>query len=131
MPRDFDADLPQDLSFIAAGETFTMRLVDADVLAKYEDEETPDTAEEAVERLKARLTDFLIPGDAARWKKLSESGKVPYRTMNSIATWAWEVQTGRPTTPPPPSDPGRGGTEATSTAVSRSQAARQRAKASR
>lgn len=130
MPYDFDAELPQDLSFVAAGETFTMRLVDADVLAKYEDEGVPDTAEEAIERLKARLNDFLIPGDVARWKKLVESKKVPYRTMNRIAAWAWEIQTGRPTTPPSPSDSGRGGTGATSTDASRSRAAR-RAVASR
>lgn len=126
MPHDFDAELPEDLSFVAGGETFSMRLVEDTVLAKYEDEGIPETAEEAIERLRARIVDFLIPGDVARWKKLVESGKVPYRTMNRIASWAWEIQTGRPTTPPSPSESGRGGTEATSTDASRSRAARRK-----
>jgi hypothetical protein len=129
MPHDFDAELPQDLSFIAGGETFTMKLVDATILAKYEDEEAPETAAAAVERLRARLVDFLAEGDRERWETLVASGTVPYRTMNRIATWAWEVQTGRPTTPPPDSGSGRGGTGATSTDVSRSRAARARVKA--
>lgn len=129
MPHDFDAELPDDLSFVAGGETFTMRLVDPDVLAKYEDQETPASAEAAIEQLKARLIDFLIPGDVPRWEKHVKAKKVPYVTMNRIATWAWEVQTGRPTTPPSASDSGRGGTGATSTDASRSRAARARAKA--
>ncbi len=129
MPYDFDAELPDDLSFVAGGETFTMRLVGAGVLAKYEDQETPATAADAIESLKARLVEFLVPGDVDRFKKLVEAEKVPYVTMNRIATWAWEVQTGRPTTPPSASASGRGGTGATSTDVSRSQAARKRAKA--
>ena len=127
MPHDFDAELPDDLSFVAGGQTFTMRLVSADVLAKYEDEGVPETAEEAIERLRARLVEFLIPGDVERWEKLVEDGDVPYRTLNRIATWAWEIQTGRPTSPPSPSESGRGGTGATSTDVSRSRAARRKA----
>lgn len=129
MPHDFDAELPQDLSFVAGGQTFTMRLVSSEVLAKYEDEESPDTAEQAIEMLKARVVDFLIEGDRKRWEDLAATGEVPYRTMNRIATWAWEIQTGRPTTPPSPSDTGRGGSEATSTAASRSQAARAKVRA--
>lgn len=114
MPHDFDAELPQDLSFIAAGETFTMTLAGPEILAQYEDEADPETAEEAIDRLKARIFEFLIPGDRERWGKLVESGTVPYRTMNAIAVWAWEVQTGRPTQAASRSDGGPGGTGATS-----------------
>ena len=38
MPRDFDAELSEDLEFVVAGETFKMKYVRPEVLAAWEDE---------------------------------------------------------------------------------------------
>ncbi|HET9520698.1 MAG TPA: hypothetical protein VFO73_06625 [Candidatus Limnocylindrales bacterium] len=118
MPYNFDDELPDDLSFVVQGETFTMRLVGPEVLAKYEDEDDPESAEEAIERLNARIVEFLIPGDQKRWAALVEKGEIPYRQMNALGRWAWEVQTGRPTNPASPSAGGPGATGATSPVAS-------------
>lgn len=131
MPRDFDAELPDDLTFKVAGETFTMQLASPQVLAKYEDEPDAENAEESIERLTARIVDFLIPGDRTRWKKLMDDEKVPFVQLQSLATWSWGVQTGRPTQPVSPSAAGRGNTGATSSGdeASRAAGARQAARA--
>lgn len=119
MPQDFDAQNPDEdeLSFIAAGKTYRMRLVGPEILAQYEDETDPDTAAEAVVRLVARIREFLLEDDRKAWDAAVKAGTIPYRTLNAVALWAWGVQTGRPTSPESPSDDGRGDSGATSSAA--------------
>lgn len=114
MPRNFDTELEQDLSFVAAGETFTMKLASPQVMARYEDEPDAENAQDSIERLNARMADFLVPGDVERWNALMAAETVPFVQLAAISRWAWEVQTGRPTTPVSPSPGGRGNTGATS-----------------
>jgi len=130
MARNFDDELTDDLSFVVQGETFTMQLASPKVLARYEDEPDAANAEESIERLTARIVDFLIEGDRARWLKMMEDEKVPFVQLQSLATWSWGVQTGRPTTPVSPSAAGRGSTGATSSGgeAARAASARQAAR---
>lgn len=109
MPRNFDEELPQDLTFTVAGETFTMELASPTVLAKFEDAEDVKTGAEAVARTRERTTAFIAPGDRDRWNKLLDEDKVPFVTIKNLQDWMVEVQSGRPTTPPSPSAVGPGG----------------------
>lgn len=113
-PRNFDQELPDDLTFIAQGETFTMELAGPSVLAKFEDAEDAATGEQAVAIAKERMIAFTSPGDRDRLKALLDSDTIPYVQLHAIQRWMAEVQTGRPTTPPSPSPAGRGGTARTS-----------------
>lgn len=114
MTRNFDEELPTDLSFVVAGETFTMELAAPSVLAEFEDAEDVKTAAEAVQRARDRSIAFLQPGDRDRFTALMDEGKIPYVQVQKLQGWMLEVQTGRPTEQPSPSEPGRGGTAVSS-----------------
>lgn len=120
MPKDFDSDVEQDLSFTIGGETFKMRYVRPEVLAKWEDEPLEDKSEDVLKRQDARIVEFLEGEDAAeRWAKLRarENDAVPLVKINDLLTWMVEVQTSRPTKPPSPSAVGRGRTAPSSRAA--------------
>lgn len=114
MARNFDSELPEDLTFTAAGETFTLALASPQVLGEFEDLEKVTTGAEAVARARLRTTTFIQEGDRERWEKLLDEGRIPYRQLEAIQTWMVEIQTGRPTVQPSPSDSGPGGTAVTS-----------------
>ena len=114
MSKNFDAELEQDLSFVVGGQTFTMQLASPQVMARYEDEPDAENAQDSIERLNARMADFLVPGDRERWAELMASETVSFVHLAAVSRWAWEVQTGRPTTAVSPSGAGRGSTAATS-----------------
>lgn len=114
--RNFDDELPDELAFIAAGETFTMALASPQVLAEFEDAEEGTTAADAIALASKRTTAFLQEGDRERWEKLLADGKVPYVTLAALQTWMVEVQTGRPTELLSPSAGGPGSTARTSKA---------------
>lgn len=117
MPVDFDQQLPPDdeLTFIAQGQVFHMVLAAPSVLASIEDEDDENlTAQEATDRLVARIGQLLDSGDQTRWLEMAKAEQLPYRQVRAIWDWAWETQTGRPTQQPSASAGGRGSTEATS-----------------
>ena len=113
MPKDFDQDVEQDLSFTIGGETFKMRFVRPEVLAKWEDEPLEDKSEDVLKRQDARIIEFLDGEDSAeRWTKLREreTNAVPLVKINELLRWMVEVQTSRPTNLPSPLVAGRGKT---------------------
>lgn len=114
MARNFDEELPDDLTFTIAGETFTMVMAPPSVLAHFEDAEDVTTAESAVARARERTTAFIQEGDRERWGKLLDADAVPYLSLDRLQKWMIEVQTGRPTEPPSSSAPARGSGGATS-----------------
>lgn len=116
--HNFDEELPSDeLSFVAGGRTYTMIWAPAKVLADIEDEGPADTAELTTQRFRDRIASFLQPADRKAWVAAVDDGTVPFRVLKAVYERAWDVQTGRPTTPPSPSASGDGGTEATSSAA--------------
>lgn len=119
MPKNFDEMLNEDLTFIIAGESFTMHLVRPEVLAAWEDEEDPETSMESLAEADKKIKLFLAPEDHGRWDSLRARDENPVSSaaLNALIRWMIEVQTGRPTQTPSPSDSGPGSTEATSTAV--------------
>ena len=114
-------DLNEDMAFEVCGEKFTMKTVRPEVLALWEDEETPESAVKALELVDQRILAFLDNGNGQhdRWKELREreDNPVTIGQMNTILTWLMEEQTGRPTEQPSPSAPGRGRTAASSKAA--------------
>lgn len=120
MPKDFDSDVEQDLSFTIGGENFKMRYVRPEVLAKWEDEPTDEKSEEVLKRQDLRIVEFLEGEDASeKWMKLRarEKDAVPLVKINELLRWMVEVQTSRPTSPPSPSVAGRGRTAPSSRAA--------------
>lgn len=120
MPKDFDSDVEQDLSFTIGGETFKMRFVRPEVLAKWEDEPLEEKSEDVLKRQDLRIIEFLEGDDATeRWTKLRarETNAVPLVKINELLRWMVEVQTSRPTNPPSPSVAGRGRTAPSSKAA--------------
>ena len=120
MPRNFDEDRSTDMDFTVAGESFKMKYVRPEVLASWEDEEVAQNSEDALKQMDARIKLFLDDsnGGAKRWDELRarEENPVTMGQINDILLWMVEVQSGRPTTPPSPSDAGRGKTAASSKA---------------
>lgn len=114
MARNFDEELPDDLTFTIAGETFTMQLASPSVLAHFEDAETLTKAVDAIAFAQERILAFISPGDKERFQALLTDEKISYLAMTNLQKWMLEVQTGRPTEPPTPSAPGRGSSAATS-----------------
>jgi hypothetical protein len=112
--RNFDAELLEDdLSFQIGGEVFKMRYVRPEVLASWGDELVDGiSSEELLKRQDERIASFLDGTDDSRdrWMKLRarEDNAVPMVQVNELLNWMIEVQTSRPTTPPPPSVAGRG-----------------------
>ena len=118
--RNFDEEIEQDLSFQIGGEKFTMRYVRPEVLAAWESEDVDSTSAELLKQQDTRIIAFL--GDAEqgkRWEALRarEENAVPMVQVNELLRWMVEVQTSRPTTPPSPSESGRGRTARTSGAA--------------
>lgn len=127
MARDFDEMKLDDMTFVVAGETFTMVYVRPEVLVQWEDEEDgeAETAQRAVDRIDDRIVSFLDADDRARWAALRqrEDNPVAFVQMREIVRWMVETQSHRPTETPSASADGRGATAATSTAKSRSREA--------
>jgi hypothetical protein len=122
MPRDFDAEFAQDLEFTIGGEKFTMRLVRPEVIASWEDEDTPDKSIEALAYTDSKIKLFLDQnGSAERWDALRarEENPITLGQMNELLRWMVEAQSGFPTPQPAPSTPGRGRTATPSSARSR------------
>ena len=120
MPRNFDELIAKDLSFVLAGETFTMHYVRPEVLAAWEDEPDLDTAAESLLAADQKIKLFLPEADHARYDavRARDENPVTSEQLNAVLRWMIEVQTGRPTEQPSPSEPGPGSTEATSTEAS-------------
>jgi hypothetical protein len=119
MPRNFDDLLQKDLSFTIRGETFEMVYVSPEVLSAWEDDKSDENSAEALKKLDQRILLFLGGnGDHERWKKLRARKKEPVTMgqINALLMWMIEVQAGRPTIQPSPSDSGRGRTAASSKA---------------
>lgn len=119
MPKNFDELVKEDLTFVVAGESFTMHLVRPEVLAAWEDEEDPENSLESLKEADEKIKLFLAPEDHGRWDTLRarEENPVSSAHLNALIKWMIEVQTGRPTQSLSPSEPGPGSTAATSTAV--------------
>lgn len=134
--KNFDDMLAKDRDFTVAGETFQWRNVRPEVLTSFEsspsEEDVPDNASDE-EKIAAKLRNdnaawrlmddqillFLHKNDHERWRELRarEENPVTIAQLNAILVWLMEEQTGRPTVPSSPSDPGRGRTAATSKAA--------------
>jgi hypothetical protein len=113
VPKDFDSDFDQDLSFKIGGEEFQMRWVRPEVLASWDEETDTDKTEDALKRIDSRIMAFLANDENRdRWTKLraNEEVSLPLVKINELLTWMVEVQTSRPTTQPSPSGGGRGRT---------------------
>lgn len=120
MPRNFDEELGQDMSFTIGGETFGMRYVRPEVLALWEDEPDEEKSTDILKRQDARILQFLANDeDRERWTKLREREEdaLPLVHLNELLRWMVEVQTARPTNPPSPLATGRGRTAASSKAA--------------
>lgn len=120
MSRDFDQELESDLEFKIGGESFRMRYVRPEVLAAWDQNAPADKPEEALKELDERVKLFLenVNGAAERWDALRarEENPVTMGQLNALLMWMVEVQSGRPTSPPSPSVPGRGRTATSSKA---------------
>ena len=114
--RSFDTT--EDMAFEVCGEQFQMQTVRPEVLALWEDEETPETAVKALELVDERVLAFLDNGNGQhdRWKALREreTNSPSMGQLRGILEWMIEVQTARPTMPPSASARGRGASAATS-----------------
>ena len=114
-------DLNEDMAFEVCGEKFTMKTVRPEVLALWEDEETPESAVKALELVDQRILAFLDNGNGQhdRWKELRErdENSPSMGQLRGILEWMIEVQTARPTNQPSPSARGRGASAATSAAA--------------
>jgi hypothetical protein len=123
MARDFDQEFAQDLEFTIGGEKFLMRLVRPEVIASWEDEETPEKSVDALVYTDSKIKLFLdqTNGASERWDELRarEENPVSLGQMNEILRWMVEVQSGYPTPQPAPSAAGRGRTATPSSARSR------------
>lgn len=122
MHRDFDQEfVAEDLSFTIGGETFKMRYARPEVLAAWEDEEIPDKSVDALALNDQRIKQFLDSSNGAgdRWDTLRdrEENPVTMGQLNALLLWMVEVQSGRPTVPPSPSESGRGKTKLSSKAA--------------
>jgi len=119
MHRDFDQEfVAEDLSFTIGGETFKMSYARPEVLAAWEDEDIPDKSVDALALNDARIKQFLDSSNGAgeRWDALRarEENPVTMGQINALLMWMVEVQAGRPTIPPSPSDSGPGKTKPSS-----------------
>jgi len=114
MPRNFDEERKQDLEFVIRGEKFTMKVVRPEVIAAWEDDETPTKSIEALEYTDDKIKLFLANSDGShdRWDALRkrEEDPVSMGELNEILTWMIGVQSARPTAQPSSSAPGRGRT---------------------
>lgn len=120
MPRNFDEELNQDLSFTIGGETFQMRYVRPEVLASWEDEPDSEKSAEILKRQDERIEQFLVSEEnRERWRKLRarEDDALPLVHVTELLRWMVEVQTARPTNPPSPLVSGRGKTAPSSRAA--------------
>jgi hypothetical protein len=118
--KNFDEMLSQDRDFTVAGETFQWRNVRPEVLTSFEQSDDKDADADAAWRLMDdQILLFLHKNDHDRWRELRarEENPVTIAQLNAILLWLMEEQTGRPTVPSSPSDPGRGRTAATSKAA--------------
>jgi len=111
-------DITEDMAFEVCGEKFEMKTVRPEVLALWEDEETPESAVKALEVVDDRILAFLDNGNGQhdRWKALreNEDNSPSMGQLRGILEWMIEVQTARPTNQPSPSVAGRGRSAATS-----------------
>lgn len=116
MPRNFDELLEDDLTFILGGETFHMVYVRPEVLAAWEDDPSDEKAADALKRLDERIKLFLPADERDRYDavRAREDRPISMSQIQALATWAVEVQSGRPTETPSRSAPGRGRPAATS-----------------
>lgn len=116
--KNFDEMLSQDRDFTVAGETFQWRNVRPEVLTSFESAGEGD-ADATWRLMDDQILLFLHKNDHERWRELRarEENPVTIAQLNAILVWLMEEQTGRPTVPSSPSDPGRGRTAATSKAA--------------
>ena len=72
MPRNFDQEREQDLSFIIRGQDFKMRIVRPEVIATWEDEEMPDKSVDGLKYTDEKIKQFLENSDGSheRWDTL-------------------------------------------------------------
>lgn len=121
MLRDFDHEFVEDLEFKIGGETFKLKYVRPEVLAAWEDEELPEKSVDALKYTDNRIKLFMDTSNGAgeRWDAIRgrEENPVTMGQLNALLMWMVEVQSGRPTMPPSPSDSGPGKTARSSKAA--------------
>ena len=118
--KNFDEMLATDREFTVGGETFHWCDVRPEVLTSFEPSANgkDDDADATWRMMDDQILLFVSKDEHERWRALRvrDDKPVTIAQLNAILLWLMEEQTGRPTVPSSPSDPGRGRTAATSKA---------------
>lgn len=114
--KDFNELLAKEREFKVQDQVFAWKDVRPEVLSEFDIDVNGDDPNAVWGLMDRQILLFLPESEQEKWKELrkDEDKPVTIGQMNAVLTWLMEEQTGRPTEPPSPLEPGRGKTVATS-----------------